>query len=164
MHLLGPVEDGGRYASLLEASRVWCAGTGSLPRAFVTDITTIAPEPRADEMILVLRRCGFELYRHDDVDDVTSALEGFRRSGASLVLICARGPSDPALVRPFVLGLEDADYILVTGERPDERTVREGDPGSRGVYVDSAEDEEHLLSTMRFTMRGLGIVPRASRP
>jgi hypothetical protein len=157
MRVLGPLAEGGQYASLFEASKAWSAGAGGPPRGFVTDITTTAPEPRADEIILLLRRCGFELYRHDGVDDVTSAVEGFRRSHASLALICARGFSDPAFVRPFVLSLEDADYILVTGERPDARAAREGDPGSRGYYLDPGEGEETLLATMRFIMRGLGI-------
>jgi hypothetical protein len=142
------------------ASARWRQRTGGWPRAFVADITTIAPDPRADGALAILLACGFALHRHATIDTLETMLEGIRSSGAELVVLCARGSSSPDLVRPFVLAIPDLEYILVTGDPPDSALEREGDPGSRGFYVDVASNAEDLVNPMQLMMRGLGIASR----
>ena len=142
------------------ASARWRERNGRWPPAFVADISTIAPDPRADGALDILLACGFALHRHATIDTVETMLDGVGSSHAELVLICARGSGSPDLVRPFVLAIPDVEYILVTGDPPDPALEREGDPGSRGYYVDVASNPRDLVHPMQLMMRGLGIASR----
>lgn len=117
-------------------------------------------DARADGLVHAVRDCGFAVHRHDGIDDVDALLNAIRSAHPGLVVLCARGTSDPQQVRPFVLAMPDVDFILVAGDPPDPGTEREGDPGSRGYYVDPVANPDHVAWVMQFVSRGLGIMPR----
>jgi hypothetical protein len=143
---------------LRAAAASWRSKTGDWPIAFVSDITTGATDARADGLVRAVRDSGFAVHRHDSIDNVHSFSAAVSAIRPRLVVLCARGVSDPELVRPFVLAIPDVDYILVAGDQPDPSAEREGDPGSRGYYLDPVADPQHVASTMKFIFRGLGIL------
>ena len=139
------------------AARQWRDRTGHWPSAFVSDITTLSSDPRADLLRAALLDCGFAVCGHREIDSVDDVVRGVRATDAKLVVLCARGPSNPSLVRPFVLALPEVDYILVAGDAPGPSSEREGDPAGRGFYVDAVEKPDVLPWIMQFVSRGLGI-------
>jgi len=146
-------------AELRAAAASWRSKNGAWPIAFVSDITTATTDARADGLVSAVRDCGFAVHRHDSIDNVHSFFAAFCTIQPRLVVLCARGASDPELVRPFVLAIPDVDYILVAGDQPDSSAEREGDPGSRGYYLDPVADPKHVAWIMKFIFRGLGILP-----
>jgi hypothetical protein len=125
----------------------------------VSDITTTTADPRADGLVAAVRASGFAIHRHEGVDDIEAFLSGVRAIRPGLVVVCARGASDPQLVRPFVLAIPDIEYILVAGDIPDPTLEREGDPGSAGYYLDPVASPDEVPRVMAFISRGLGILP-----